>query len=412
MADQKLAFQVFRYRPYSLHQVSRLVSIVGHQMQSVAIGWQVYDISQSALDLGMVGLALFLPALFFGLIGGDVADRFNRRRVVIVSQIIQALSSLILVGLTWFGIKDVMWLYPAMILLGISRAFGGPAGAALLPHLVPGPMLARAIAWSSSIWQVATIAGPAFGGMLYGSGGPLLVYSVSCGLALLAAICEVAVGVNPPIPTKKGNSIERLKVGLRFVWTEKRILGTISLDLFAVLLGGAVALLPIFAKDILHVGPFELGLMRSTPALGATLTAIVLAYWPLQRRAGPRMFGAVFVFGIATCAFGLSQNWGISLIALFVMGASDMVSVVVRSTLVQTLTPEEMRGRVSSVNQLFIGASNELGEFESGLTAHWFGSVPAVIIGGVGTCLIVAIWLVLFPKLRQIDTLDNLSKAN
>lgn len=402
------AFQVFKSRPFALYGWSRAVATIGYQMQALAVGWQVYDITKSPLDLGYVGLVLFAPAMLFSLIGGDIADRFNRRRVVMVSLGLQALSALILVALTFQGIDRATLVYPSLILLGLARSFGGPAGSALLPHLIPKDLLARAVAWNSSIWQLSTIIGPSLGGLIYTYGGPTGVYSSSAFLAFTSVAAVFFISVNPPIPIKIGSSSDRLKAGLRFVWLEKRILGTISLDLFAVLLGGAVALLPIFAKDILQVGPLELGLMRGAPALGATVTAALLAYYPLRRNAGQRMFTAVAVFGLATIAFGLSNSFLFSLVALFVMGASDMVSVVIRQTLVQLLTPESMRGRVSAVNQLFIGASNELGEFESGLTAHWFGAVPAVIIGGMGTCCVVVTWLFLFPGLRRLDTLDSM----
>lgn len=411
-SNSSMAFEVFRSRPFSLFECNRVAGVMGYQMQSLAVGWQVYDITKSPLDLGYVGLVLFTPAMLFSLIGGDVADRFNRRRVLLFSIILQALSALLLVGLTFHGIDKAYLVYPSLILLGLSRSFGGPAASSLLPHLISKELLPRAVAWNSSIWQLSTIVGPSLGGFIYAFKGAAGVYSASTVLSLLSASAVAAVGVNPPIPQKKGSSTQRLKAGLSFVWREKKILGTISLDLFAVLLGGAVAMLPVFARDILHAGPVALGIMRSAPALGATVTAFVLAYFPLRRKAGIRMFGSVAIFGIATVVFGISKSLPLSLLALFVMGASDMVSVVVRQTLVQLLTPEEMRGRVSAVNQLFIGASNELGEFESGLTAHWFGTVPSVIIGGIGTCCIVTTWLFLFPVLRKLDELDSSMKSS
>ena len=302
-------------------------------------------------------------------------------------------------------------IYVVLGLLGTIRAFSGPASQALMPSLVERSQLERAVALSSSSWQLAMIVGPSVGGLLYAATGRAMpVYVASAVMALAAFLFVLGIGptaVRAEMKAAPPPSWSTLLAGLRYVWSDKPILGAISLDLFAVLLGGAVALLPIFARDLLHVGPWGLGVLRSAPAVGASVVALLLARFPLRRRAGAMMFLSVFVFGIATLVFGISRSFSVSLIALLVLGASDMISVVVRSTLIQTRTPDEMRGRVGAVNLVFIGASNELGEFESGVTAHWWGPKAAVVVGGLGTCLVVLVWAALFPKLREISRLDE-----
>jgi MFS family permease len=402
---------LFANRDCRRYQAARLLLTLGIQMQSVAVGWHVYSFTGRALDLGYVGLAQFLPAILLSPVTGDTADRFDRRKILLCCYATLTLCALLLFGLSQAQVLERVPLYAVLLLLGVARAFAGPASQSLVPSLVPSAQLAPALAWSSSILEIAIITGPALGGFLYGGveakGVYLCAAAMMAGATLLLARMEVRIG-----RLEHGaRSWARLMAGLRFVWHQKVVLGAISLDLFAVLLGGAVALLPIFAQEILHTGPWGLGLLRSAPAVGAGLTALVLAHRPLRRNAGRTMFGCVALFGAVTVVFGLSRNLWLSLAALVVLGAADMVSVVVRSTLVQLATPPEMRGRVSAVNMVFIGASNELGEFESGLTAQWMGAVTAVVVGGVGTLAVVALWAWRFPELRRISRLEDVTHA-
>jgi MFS family permease len=349
----------------------------------------------------------FLPFILLALPGGHVADRFDRRVVLLCTHAVHALSALLLLGLTLSGSRDVRGVYAVLVLFGAGRAFSSPAGGALVPLLVPREHFSNAVTWNSTAWQVATIVGPALGGLLYGAGGPSLVYGLSAGLAALAFLFVLSLSIRPGHRDSEPVTLHSLMAGFRYVWSQRLLLGSISMDLFAVLLGGAVALLPIYAKEILAVGPWGLGLLRSAPAAGAACMAVALAFHPLQRRAGQKLFVGVAVFGLATLVFGVSRNVWLSLLALFVLGAADMVSVVVRATLEQLATPDDMRGRVSAVNGMFIGASNELGEFESGITAKLLGTVPAVVAGGVGTLVVVAAWARLFPELRAVDRLED-----
>ena len=398
-------------RRYAFYLASRVLLIIATQMLSVAVGWQVYEITGKALALGFSGLALFLPGFLLALPGGHVADRRDRRKIILVCHLGVATCATILAVMAFQGWHRLLPIYVVLGLLGTIRAFSGPAGQALMPNLVERKDLERAVALGSSSWQLAMIAGPSIGGALYAATGrAAVVYSVCAVLAVTAFGCVFAIG-NPPaaaeVRKKERATWSTLLAGLRYVWSNKPILGSISLDLFAVLLGGAVALLPIFARDLLHIGPWGLGILRSAPAIGASTVAFSLANFPLRRRAGIVMLACVLIFGIATIVFGLSESFALSLVALLVLGAADMISVVVRSTLIQTRTPDEMRGRVGAVNMVFIGASNELGEFESGVTAAWLGPRIAVLVGGIGTCLVVAVWSVLFPDLRKIDRLDE-----
>jgi predicted MFS family arabinose efflux permease len=308
------------------------------------------------------------------------------------------------------GVKTLAPIYAVLALLGTIRAFSGPAGQALMPNLVDRVQLERAVALGSSTWQLAMIAGPSLGGAIYAATGhAYAVYATCAVMAFIAFVCVLAMGKvhKESTRTRSPASLETVLAGIKYVWSNKPILGAISLDLFAVLLGGAVALLPIFAKDLLHIGPWGLGILRSAPAVGAAIVALTLAYAPIRRRAGVTMLGCVLIFGVATIVFGVSKHFAVSLVALLVLGAADMISVVIRSTLIQTRTPDEMRGRVGAVNLVFIGASNELGEFESGVTAAWLGPELAVIVGGVGTCVVVVLWAVLFPHLRDVDQIDS-----
>jgi MFS family permease len=375
-------------------------------MQAVAIGWQVYDLTQRPLDLGLVGLVQFLPALGLALITGHVADRYDRRRVLSLCIFLGAICALSFLTLTLAGTVDIRLILAVLFFSGVNRAFEFPAAVALMPNLVPRQQFASAAAWSSSAWQAATIIGPAVGGFLYAL-GPSIVYGCCASLLVISALLVSLIHVKRAMADRKAATWTSLVSGIAFIRTQPVVLGAISLDLFAVLLGGATALLPIYARDILQVGPWGLGLLRSAPAIGALTIALVLARCPISKHAGSLLFGTVGVFGLATIGFGVSRSLWLSLCLLTVLGAADMVSVVIRRVLVQIATPDEVRGRVSAVESVFIGASNELGEFESGVTAAWFGTVPAVILGGVGTLAVVALWARLFPQLRRIDALER-----
>jgi MFS family permease len=351
-----------------------------------------------------VGLAAFLPAICLALVTGHVADRFDRRGVLLACYAATTVTAIGLFLLARQASPPVWPIYALIVAFGMARAFANPAGQALVPNLVPVQHFKNAVAWNSSVWQTATIAGPAMGGILYAFGSTV-VFAAAGGCFALTTLLLLAMRPRPAQGARKRPSWASLLAGLWFIRSRPAILGAISLDLFAVLLGGATALLPIYARDILHVGPWGLGLLRSAPAVGAVIMAVLLAYRPLQRRTGRRMFQAVAVFGLATIGFGLSTSLPLSLFCLFVLGASDMVSVFVRQTLVQIETPDTMRGRVAAVNAVFIGASNELGEFESGVLAALIGAVPAVVLGGVGTLAVAALWARWFPSLRDRDRL-------
>ena len=400
-------------RDLGLYLAGRLVATVGVQIQSVAIGWQIYVRTGDPLDLGLVGLAQFLPMFVLALPAGSVADRFDRRKLTVICRLAYGLGAVLLA--IWSAVPDapMVIVWAVLVLLGAARAFLAPATSALLPRLVRAEMLPRAIASSSGTFQLSTIAGPAVGGILYAAVGPVLTYAIAAGTQVVSAVLfaltrpRARTGDEGQSADEQLSPFERLIAGLRFIFARKVLLGAISLDLFAVLLGGAVALMPIYARDVLEVGEVGLGALRSAPAVGAGAVALLLALRPLPGHAGAWMFGCVAIFGVATIVFGLSTSFPVSLIALAVLGASDMVSVVVRQSLVQLHTPDAMRGRVIAVNMVFIGASNELGELESGVTAAWFGTVEAVVIGGVGTLVVVALWAWLFPGLRKIDRLET-----
>jgi MFS family permease len=396
-------------RRYALYLASRVLLIVAAQMLSVAVGWQVYEITGKALALGFSGLALFLPAFLLALPAGHVADQRDRRRILLICHASFVCCATILAFAAFQGTKSLAPIYAVLVGLGAIRSFSGAAGSALMPSLVKKEELERAVAFGSSAWQFAMIAGPSLGGVIYAATGTAArVYVVCAVLVVFAFIAVLLMGHAPTdrAPRSGGPvSWSKLLAGIRYVRSDKPILGAISLDLFAVLLGGAVALLPMFARDVLHVGAWGLGTLRSAPAVGAATVALLMAWRPLRRRAGATMFACVFLFGIATIIFGISRNFVVSLASLVSLGAFDMVSVVVRSTLIQMRTPDEMRGRVSAVNLVFIGASNELGEFESGVTAEWLGRELAVVVGGIGTCVVVLLWMWLFPDLRKVDKL-------
>ncbi|MES2991152.1 MAG: MFS transporter [Pseudomonadota bacterium] len=392
------------FRAYMRFWYSRLASTGANQMLMVAIGWQMYDLTGSAWDLGLVGLLQFLPALLLVLVAGHVVDRFDRARIVALCMVAQTAIALLLMVAAhrqWAS-RDLLLL--TSVLLGTVKAFQMPAQQALTPLLVPAEVLPRALAFSSMGSQGAIVAGPALGGFIYVAGAQA-VYGVCALLFALSGALVAGVAYGHVKAVARNMSFDTLLAGVRFVRQRPVVLGAISLDLFAVLLGGATALLPIFAKDILHTGPWGLGLLRASPAIGAFALSLLLSRFPVTRHAGRVLLGAVAVYGVATIAFGLSTSFAVSMAALVVAGASDMVSVVIRQSLVQLDTPDEMRGRVSAVNSVFIGASNQLGEFESGVTAAAFGPVGSVVLGGIGTLLVAGWWFRLFPPLAQRDAL-------
>jgi MFS family permease len=396
--------ELFAQTQFVRFWVSRLAGIMANQMLMVAVGWHMYDLTASAWDLGMVGLFQFVPALVMTLPAGQVADRFNRARIFAACMLTQAGVASLLLWATLSSHASRELILGLSVALGLARAFQMPAQQALTPLLVPRELLQRAIAVSSSGMEVAVISGPALGGLLYTTGART-VY-VTCTVLMLVAFTLAVLIRYDFVPARKASSWADVFAGLHFVWQRKVLLGATSLDLFAVLLGGATALLPIYAKDILHTGPVGLGLLRAAPAVGALTMSLVLTRWPLDRKVGPRLLMAVGVFGAATLVFGLSSSFWLSMLALAVTGAADNVSVVTRLTLTQLETPDEMRGRVAAVNSIFIGASNQLGEFESGVTAAAFGAVGSVVLGGVGSMLIAAAWTRWFPELAKRDRMS------
>jgi MFS family permease len=387
---------------------ARFLSVVSSEMISVAVGWQIYALTHRPLDLGLAGLAQFAPGVLLFLIAGHTADRVARQAILKVCYIGYALCAVALLGFSLHGIASVWPIYAVLLSNGVVRAFQGPAGQAFLPQLVAPEHFPNAVTWGSSFFQTATILGPIAGGLIYGLASiPAPVYGCATVGYLIAVTLLWAIRPNIAARTKVEQPAGVILDGIRYIWRSKLILGCMSLDLFAMLLGGATALLPVYASEILHTGASGLGLLRAASGVGAVAVAILLAHYPLRRRAGLKMLYCVFGFGVFTIVFGLSHSFALSLIALMLTGAFDMVSVIVRSTLIQLTTPDEMRGRVSAVYMLFIGASNEVGQFESGITAQWFGTVPAVVLGGVGTIAIVFAWNWLFPALRRVDRLSS-----
>jgi len=384
---------------------ARINTTLAYQMLTVGVGWKIYDLTGSAFYLGLVGLMQFLPMVLLTLLVGHVVDRYDRRKIMRVCQGLEAAGVLLLAvgSYTNYLTKDSILL--VVFLIGAARAFEMPSMQALLPGLVTPQIFPRAIALASSSQQIATIIGPAIGGLLYIS-GPTTVFTIVCILYLLSSIFIAFIQKNPPIPKREPVSMKSIFAGITFIRSKTVLLGAISLDLFAVLLGGATALLPVYAKEILFIGPVGLGILRSSPAVGALVMGIFLAHNPLKRRVGRTMFIAVIVFGAATIIFALSTSLILSVLALMVLGAADTISVVVRSSLVQLQTPDAMRGRVSAVTSLFIGTSNQLGEFESGLLAAAVGAVPSVLFGGIGTIMIALIWMRVFSKLAKTETLE------
>ena len=398
MPDSSLR-HLFAKKSFVRFWLARLAGVTANQMLMVAVAWHMYDITSSPWDLGLVGLFQFVPALLMTLPAGHFADRWHRGRIFAACMLVQASIALWLVVATRGNFASRELILGISVVIGVARAFQMPAQQALTPLLVPPQLLQRAIALSSTGMEAAIIGGPALGGVLYTTGA-VTVYLSCTALLLLSGMLTLWVRYLHR-PNMLAVTWQNLLAGVGFVWRHKLLLGATSLDLFAVLLGGATALLPIFARDILFTGPVGLGLLRGAPAVGALLMSLVLIRWPLNRRVGHKLLAAVAVFGLATVAFGLSTSFGLSLLALAITGAADCISVVTRSTLVQLETPDAMRGRVSAVNSIFIGASNQLGEFESGATAEFFGPVNSVVLGGIGTVLVAAIWLRLFPVLAQ-----------
>ncbi len=406
MATPSPARAVFQSANFRYYLEARFLAAIATEMQALAVAWQIYGMTRRPLDLGLVGLAQFLPGIFLFLLAGHTADRVPRQRILQTCSVAFSLCSLLLIIFTLRGLTVVYPIYLAVLWNGVVRAFNGPASQAFLPLLVTPEQFPTAVAWSASTFQGATILGPLAGGLVYGwTGSPLVVYC--CAAAGYLVAFALLSGMHPRAAdrTAAGRSLRMVFDGFHYLRRNQLILGAISLDLFAVLLGGAVALLPVYAREILKVGATGLGILRGAPGAGAVVMAAVVAARPVRGRAGRILLGCVFGFGLFTIVFAFSRNLALSVAALFLVGACDMVSIVIRHSLVQLRTPDEMRGRVSAVNSIFIGASNEVGQFESGVTAHWFGAAPAAVLGGLGTIVVVVLWAWLFPALRKADKL-------
>jgi MFS family permease len=408
--------EAFASRDFRRYQLARVAVILGAEAQSVAVAWQVYSITHRAIDLGYTGLALFLPGLLFLLPAGHVADRFDRRRVILACYVLQIFCTGALIELARHNTQNILAIYMVLFFVGTGRAFSSPASSALIPHLVPEAHFVNAVTWGGAIFQLANITGPALGGLLFTlpltnfltewrleGAGIVYVFTLVTVVWFLALV--VSLHARPGRMEHRELSMKVLLAGFQYVRRARMLLGSFSLDLFVVLLGGAVALMPIFAHEILHQGPRGLGMLRAAPAVGAVTMSLIMARFPLHRHAGRWLFSCVAIFGAATVIFGLSHTLWLSLAALAIAGAADTISVIIRGSLLQLATPPEMRGRVSAVNSLFIGASNELGEFESGLTAQWWGAVRATVIGGIGALAVAGLWAVIFPSLRKADEL-------
>jgi MFS family permease len=389
----------FTHKPFVHYWWARFCATFAVQIISVAVAWQVYDLTRDPFDLGVIGLVQFLPLLLLVLVTGSVADRYGRRLVMTISIALEVLCALALLWFSWRGLVSPVPVFVALAILAVARAFFGPASQALTANLVPVEHFANAVSWNSSAWQTASIVGPVAGGLLYGI-GPTVAYSVATLILLLSLGLLLLIPEPPPAIVRK-ITFASLFDGLHFIRREKIVLGAISLDLFAVLLGGAVALMPVYARDILHLGPWGLGLLRAAPGVGAVVTAAYMAASPIHDHAGRILLLFVALFGAFTIVFGLSTVAWLSIVALALIGAADMVSVVIRETLLQLWTPDEVRGRVNAVNMVFLGASNELGEFRAGFMAAWIGVIPAVVFGGVGAVAVAAAWAWLFPQLKD-----------
>ncbi|TIX72448.1 MAG: MFS transporter [Mesorhizobium sp.] len=394
-------YAAFRHKPFLSYWAARFLATFATQIVSVAVGWQVYDLTRDPFELGLVGIVQFLPSLLLVLVTGVVADRFGRRLIMALMVLLEAICALALLLLTLRGLSGPGLIFGVLAMFGIARAFFGPAAASLFANLVPPEDFGNAIAWNSSAWQTATIVG-----LLYGLSAQA-AYGTAAVLMFVAAVLVFSI----PKPAQRSETdrptMQTLFAGFGYIWSEKIVLGAISLDLFAVLLSGATALLPVYARDILELGPWGLGMLRSAPGIGAICVAIWLAGHPIRNHAGVVMLGFVALFGAFTVLFGLSTITWLSIAALALLGATDMFSVYIRETLIQLWTPDKLRGRVNAVNQVFVGASNELGEFRAGTMAALIGTVPAVVIGGVGAVVVAGLWAVLFPQLRKVRQLNG-----
>ncbi|WP_028033757.1 MFS transporter [Chelativorans sp. J32] len=399
-------YLAFRHGAFTRYWSARLFASFATQIVSVSVGWQIYDLTRNPFDLGLVGIVQFTPSLLLFLVTGAVADRFGRRLIMGLSIALEAICALALLFLTLQGLGSVLPVLAVLAVFGVARAFLGPASASLIANLVPAEDFANAVAWNSTAWQVATIVGPVAGGLLYGLSAET-AYCVAAVLMLAAAVLAFSIPKPPQRTEAERPTLETLFAGFRYIWSEKIVLGAISMDLFAVLLGGAVALLPVYARDVLELGPWGLGLLRSAPGIGALLVAVWLAGHPIRDHAGIIMLFFVGLFGLFTSVFGFSTIPLLSILALAGLGAADMVSVYIRETLIQLWTPDRLRGRVNAVNMVFVGASNELGEFRAGTMAAFIGVVPAVVFGGVGAVAIAGLWAWLFPELRRTRHLNG-----
>lgn len=415
--DARAGRAAFAHPAFVIFEIARFLIVAAVEMQAVAVGWQVYEITKRPLDLGYVGLAQFLPSFLLFPVSGHASDHYERRHVLSGCYAGYVICFALLLALTHRipHTAGPIYVVLVLVLIGVVRSFNSTASRSILPQLVPEKDFPNAVAWNATIFQGATILGPSFGGLLYAAArGPSAVYAIAMLIAMGATISSFRIRpqfqARPrQLTSPRSMTLKSVFAGLHFIWGRKLILGAISLDLFAVLLGGAVALLPVYAREILRTGPWGLGLLRTAPGVGAALMAILLAHRPLRGRSGPTLLWAVAGFGIFTIVFGLSRSLTISLIALVLLGASDMISVIIRATLTQLATPDEMRGRVTAVDMIFIGTSNEFGQFESGVTAQWFGTVPAVVLGGVGTLVVIVLWAWLFPELRHAGPLEEIS---
>ena len=402
--DQRYA--AFRHRPFLSYWAARFLTTFATQIVSVAVGWQVYDLTRNPFDLGIVGIVQFLPSLLLVLVTGVVADRFGRRLIMTLATLVEAGCALALLFLTLRGLGSAVPIFVVLAMFGVARAFYGPASSSLFANLVPPEDFANAIAWNSSTWQTATIVGPVAGGLLYGLSAEV-AYATAAVLMLVAALLVFTIPKPAQQTAADKPTMQTLFAGFGYIWSEKIVLGAISLDLFAVLLSGASALLPVYARDILDLGPWGLGLLRSAPGIGAICVAIWLAGHPIHDHAGRIMLGFVALFGAITVLFGVSTITWLSILALALLGATDMFSVYIRETLIQLWTPDEVRGRVNAVNQVFVGASNEVGEFRAGTMAALIGTMPAVVVGGVGAIVVAGLWAWLFPALRRVRHLNS-----
>jgi MFS family permease len=412
-ADSRAGRAAFTHPGFVLFEIARFLIVASVEMQAVAVGWQVYEITKKPLDLGLVGLAQFLPGILLFPISGHASDRFDRRRVLSTCYFGFAVCFGLLLVLAQRGDRSMVAIYAVLVLLGVVRSFNSTASRSILPLLVPEKDFPNAVAWNATVFQAATILGPSFGGILYAlAHGPSAVYALAMLTALGATMTTFRIKPEAKARPREPMTFKTVFAGLHFIWTRKLILGAISLDLFAVLLGGATALLPVYAREILRTGPWGLGLMRTAPGVGAALTAVLLAHRPLRGKSGQTLLWAVAGFGVCTIIFGVSRSLTLSLIALVLLGASDMISIIIRAIFTQLGTPDAMRGRVNAVDMIFIGTSNEFGQFESGVTAQWFGTVPAVVLGGIGTLLVIAVWAWLFPELRHAGELHSITSSS